>query len=275
MWESCSTTVLNDLLMRPITAIVGLNAPANSRSAFVRGMPPKPKQSGFSLWIGNLPDEVSIFDLKDYFARGASDQIESVFLIFRSNCAFVNYKTKLACLEALARFRDGTFPGARIALRSRRTSSSMNIDTISTQMNYEGRDAINAGSIDSSGAHLMPMGPRSVASGGVRDRFFILKSLTIDDLELSTFNGIWATQAHNEVILNDAYKVGSFLMSLGCRHAKDYNPSQRKMYILSSRQIVLETSSATLEWHQDYKMEQHLALRSCQTARTERTKSTE
>ena len=194
---------------------MGLNAPPKHRSAFVHGTPPKPKQSGFSLWIGNLPDEVSIFDLKDYFARDASEQIESVFLIFRSNCAFVNYRTKLACLEALARFRDGVFPGARIALRSRRTSSSMNIDTISAEMNYDGRDGMNPGSMDGSGAHLMQMGLRGVASGGVRDRFFILKSLTIDDLELSTFNGIWATQAHNEVILDDAYKVCPLHSCLG------------------------------------------------------------
>jgi hypothetical protein len=41
----------------------------------------------------------------------------------------------------------------------------------------------------------------------LQDKFFILKSLTIEDLELSVRTGIWATQAHNEESLNGAFKV--------------------------------------------------------------------
>lgn len=41
------------------------------------------------------------------------------------------------------------------------------------------------------------------------ERYFILKSLTVEDLELSVRTGIWATQSHNEDTLNDAFKVGS------------------------------------------------------------------
>ncbi|OAA53763.1 YTH domain protein [Niveomyces insectorum RCEF 264] len=39
-----------------------------------------------------------------------------------------------------------------------------------------------------------------------KDRFFILKSLTVEDLELSVRTGIWATQSHNEEKLNNAFK---------------------------------------------------------------------
>lgn len=43
------------------------------------------------------------------------------------------------------------------------------------------------------------------------DKYFIVKSLTVEDLELSARNGIWATQSHNEEALNRAYNVsGSF-----------------------------------------------------------------
>jgi hypothetical protein len=38
-------------------------------------------------------------------------------------------------------------------------------------------------------------------------KYFIVKSLTLQDLELSVRNGIWATQSHNEDILNKAFKV--------------------------------------------------------------------
>lgn len=40
-----------------------------------------------------------------------------------------------------------------------------------------------------------------------RDKYFIVKSLTLQDLELSVHNGIWATQSHNEESLNKAFEV--------------------------------------------------------------------
>lgn len=43
------------------------------------------------------------------------------------------------------------------------------------------------------------------------DKFFIMKSLTVEDMELSVRNNIWATQAHNEEALNKAFEVGSLV----------------------------------------------------------------
>ena len=39
----------------------------------------------------------------------------------------------------------------------------------------------------------------------VLEKFFIVKSLTLQDLEASVRNGIWATQSHNESTLNEAF----------------------------------------------------------------------
>lgn len=39
----------------------------------------------------------------------------------------------------------------------------------------------------------------------VNEKYFIVKSLTVQDLEASVRNGIWTTQSHNESILNRAY----------------------------------------------------------------------
>lgn len=61
-----------------------------------------------------------------------------------------------------------------------------------------------AGSGDSEAAEASLAG-ESAAKGG--DMFFIVKSLTVEDLELSARNGIWATQAHNEAALNTAFEV--------------------------------------------------------------------
>ena len=48
-----------------------------------------------------------------------------------------------------------------------------------------------------------------------KERFFVVKSLTLEDLELSVKNGIWATQAHNEAVLNKAYGVSAFRSKMG------------------------------------------------------------
>jgi hypothetical protein len=44
-------------------------------------------------------------------------------------------------------------------------------------------------------------------SADVANKYFIVKSLTLQDLELSVRNGIWATQSHNEDTLNKAFRV--------------------------------------------------------------------
>ena len=48
---------------------------------------------------------------------------------------------------------------------------------------------------------------RSGGESKVTDKYFVMKSLTVEDMELSVRNNIWATQAHNEDALNEAYKV--------------------------------------------------------------------
>ena len=68
-----------------------------------RGPPRKPKQSGFALWVGNLPRDVLLEELKEFFAL---EGLESIFLIRKSNCAFVNYRTEEACSVALSTFND-------------------------------------------------------------------------------------------------------------------------------------------------------------------------
>ena len=50
----------------------------------------------------------------------------------------------------------------------------------------------------------------------LKEKFFVVKSLTIEDLERSVVSGIWATQAHNEAALNNAYQVSLlYIFALG------------------------------------------------------------
>lgn len=183
-----------------------------------RGPPRKPKQSGHALWIGNLPSGALVSDLKDHFSRGFKDTIESAFLISKSNCAFVNYRTEAACAAAMQKFHESRFQNVRLVCRLRRSSAppSSGIPTgpaalappsAQSQTAFE---AITQNREISSRAEEQALaGPsqESTANPKFTNKYFVLKSLTVEDMELSVRNGIWATQAHNEDALNKAFEV--------------------------------------------------------------------
>ncbi|RDW93238.1 putative YT521-B-like splicing factor [Aspergillus mulundensis] len=160
------------------------SAPRPSKSNPSKGPPRKPKQSGNALWVGNLAPGTNIVELKDHFSQDATRDLESVFLISRSNCAFVNYKTEEACIRALTRFHDTRLRGARLVCRVRRG--------------------------------LMSPGPHSELTGladqpSIKEAEEMVKTTAMEDegredLELSWQSGIWATQTHNEESLNRAFE---------------------------------------------------------------------
>jgi RNA recognition motif-containing protein len=175
-----------------------------------RGPPRKPKQSGHALWVGNLPSNTTVVELKDHFSKDATKDIASVFLISKSNCAFVNYRTEEACDAAVLRFNESIFKGLRLVCRQRKSVSagtpSGPASTADQKAGRRGSTANDAlGKTDATEDATDSIAPRSQRSD---DRFFIVKSLTVQDLEQSVRNGIWATQTHNEAALSAAYEVG-------------------------------------------------------------------
>ena len=183
-----------------------------------RGPPRKPKQSGHALWVGNLPSGTVISDLKDHFSRDATEDIESVFLISKSNCAFVNYRSEGACAAAMSRFHDSRFQGVRLVCRLRRNSitSAPGVPTAPaalipsvayTQTAFEAirrNREVSSKAVEEAAAESSRAGEPTPK---VTDKYFVLKSLTVEDMELSVRNSIWATQSHNEDALNKAYEV--------------------------------------------------------------------
>lgn len=155
-------------------------------------------------------------DLKDHFSRDATDDIESVFLISKSNCAFVNYKSEDSCTAAMTRFHDSRFRGVRLVCRLRRGSAGAaspasaftQVDTSRIAMSGDEEEAIATTPTVSEATEATVVGMQPhLAEQIVKEKFFIVKSLTVEDLERSVSSGIWATQAHNEETLNHAYKV--------------------------------------------------------------------
>ncbi|CAN9389629.1 unnamed protein product [Alternaria sp. RS040] len=187
-------------------------------SSIPRGPPRKPKQSGHALWVGNLPPGTTIVALKDHFSRDATKDIESLFLISKSNCAFVNYRTEASCTAAMHRFHDSRFNGVRLVCRLRRSSApASGVPTAPSAMIGQQKNASRPATPmqDSVTDNLTEDAAGSPSHKSIEDhrssadtatKYFIVKSLTLQDLELSVRNGIWATQSHNEDALNKAFQ---------------------------------------------------------------------
>ncbi|KAF2749269.1 hypothetical protein M011DRAFT_475378 [Sporormia fimetaria CBS 119925] len=186
-------------------------------STVPRGPPRKPKQSGHALWVGNLPPGTTVVALKDHFSRDATKDIESLFLISKSNCAFVNYRTEESCTAAMHRFHDSRFNGVRLVCRLRRSSTPAS--GVPTGPSAMAGQSINApqpkfsnvsDGVDGEAANVestdQPHADNEKPTTNAKDRYFVLKSLTLQDLETSVRNGIWSTQSHNEKVLNKAFE---------------------------------------------------------------------
>jgi hypothetical protein len=113
----------------------------------------------------------------------------------------------------MKRFHDSSFHGFRLVFRLRKasTSSLNSSDSAPKGGNYgvvtdELPDPIVVDSapaapdaIDTQSSSSRPMMTKA------SETFFIMKSLTLQDLESSVQNEIWATQSHNEPRLNHAF----------------------------------------------------------------------
>ncbi|KFA64185.1 hypothetical protein S40285_00873 [Stachybotrys chlorohalonatus IBT 40285] len=190
----------------------------------VRGPPRKPRKSGHAIWIGNLPPQADLMSLVHHVCKEASG-LESLFLISKSNCAFANFKDEAACVAAQQQLHDSRFQSVRLVSRLRKST----VEGASGIAAPTGPAAATPVSISSSPPSsdqlqdtippaedpLSPVDghpglPKSITTSegsSKKDRFFILKSLTVEDLDLSCRTGIWATQSHNEEALSKAFKT--------------------------------------------------------------------
>ncbi|KAI1383364.1 uncharacterized protein F4822DRAFT_75398 [Hypoxylon trugodes] len=188
-----------------------------ARSNIVRGPPRKPRQSGHAIWIGNLPPQTDLMNLVHHVCKEAAG-LESLFLISKSNCAFANFKDEQSCIAAQQKLHDSKFQSVRLVSRLRKsTVEGASGQTAPTGPSSAGQNPPAESTHSPRGKPLEPATPSEIrpesknvpSSDGTaqKDKFFILKSLTLEDLELSVRTGVWATQSHNEEVLNNAFKV--------------------------------------------------------------------
>ncbi|KAI1338585.1 YT521-B-like domain-containing protein [Xylariaceae sp. FL0016] len=195
--------------------------PSGSRSNVVRGPPRKPRQSGHAIWIGNLPPQTDLMSLVQHVCKEAAG-LESLFLISKSNCAFANFKDEGSCVAAQQRLHDSKFHTVRLVSRLRKSTVEGTAGQTAPTGPAATSPSAQPGPTESTSSPPLQESEPSIATSDVlavqkstvavesnsqKDKFFILKSLTVEDLELSVRNGVWATQSHNEEGLNAAFKA--------------------------------------------------------------------
>ena len=153
--------------------------------------------------------------LKDHFSSDATETIESVFLILKSRCAFVNYRTDLARLDAVSRFHNSNFADTRLVCRNQRDSRvSGNKESPSLSVEEAMEERMNAkelpGKVENGEPNIELV--YTDRPKKAKQKFFIMKSLGTGDLQVSVQDGYWVTQAHVQAALNEGFEVKLFLL---------------------------------------------------------------
>lgn len=143
----------------------------------------QPPKSDFALWVGNLPSRPCLQELCDVFA---SPDILSVYLIQRTGCAFVNFRTKAGLDTAVEMFykRGGSIRDQKLMIKKKCEDDS--------------KPSGSKNSKDSGNAS-----PPSTADSP--NRYFVCKSLSVADLETAKATCRWSTQMHNAARFNEAF----------------------------------------------------------------------
>ncbi|KAG1726697.1 YT521-B-like domain-containing protein [Suillus paluster] len=263
----------------PPSTTTNSSRPHSERPLVRRAYHPNPPahRSEWVMWIGNVSGDATHDELWRFLKRPTSidndssepedSGVSSIFLISRSNCAFVNFDTEEHLRRAIARFNGKQLPerrGPRLVCRARRKEDDLRAGVggqrgvgvhtryVREQLQQEQTDkqgeapseddqsspTDRRSSVSSESGHPLAVsgdegaararqGSRLEHSGKAHSsssygstnssflsrhfpkRFFILKSLTQFDLDLSVENGLWATQKHNEAILDQAYRTSN------------------------------------------------------------------
>lgn len=228
-------------------------------------LPKPPPHSDFALWAGNVPSDATHNELWRFFnsrpspaAAGITSYpdlslvtnsdnppdlripgVESIHLIARSNCCFVNYASQVHLEQAIkashgislrpydprnkdlvCRVRkkgDDAKTGVG-AQRGRGMHQQWTHDQEAEEGTIDGDRQISH-RVSLSTQHSNSTGTASTSSSFLSSnfakRYFVLKSLSEEDLALSVKNGLWATQSHNEPVLDKAFRTsheGVFLI---------------------------------------------------------------
>ncbi|KAF9560856.1 hypothetical protein EC968_005990 [Mortierella alpina] len=113
------------------------------------GPPPtlqkKPKELDKAMWVGNVLNDTTVAELQAIFeaepteAEGdvEHDIPESIFILSKSNCAFVNYSSHEAVDRAVRRFHDREFKNTRLVCRPRKDPASEYVNKVPSSNRFQ------------------------------------------------------------------------------------------------------------------------------------------
>lgn len=163
-------------------------------------------KSGHAVWVGNLPYYARLQDLCQIFG---SNDIQSIFLIQRTQRAFINYTSSEAVNHILEKFQDNapTIHGRKliIKLRENRHGQREQIEQLEQIEQIKQIEQIERNERKEPNGQAKEKHDQKPQAAGGGDRFFICKSLTEEDLDASARLGMWSTQSHNEQTFNGAF----------------------------------------------------------------------
>ena len=136
-----------------------------------------PAKSGHTLWVGNLPHNAELEDLCNLFG---TPKLQSIYLIQRTGCAFVNYIDAKGLKEG---FEIVERRGSKIRENSIVVREQQPQNVESTEI------------------------AQPTSAKGAKNRYFICKSLTVADLEEAQHTNMWSTQIRNLSKFNEAYET--------------------------------------------------------------------
>lgn len=176
-----------------------------------------------ALWVGNIANEATILSLRDYFSHACPNNVNSIAYNADARYAFVNFRSEVSRAAAIRHAAGNLFEGRRLDCRIRQSSMSR-----STKIHY-GNDKPGAPSFtvsqeDSSSlehqAAELSHYPETIESEWGKDRYFILKSFSLEALSKSIETGQWFIPKRHCSRLNFAFQVSfcskSLLLRLVC-----------------------------------------------------------
>ncbi|EIM19168.1 hypothetical protein WALSEDRAFT_70821 [Wallemia mellicola CBS 633.66] len=200
--------------------------------------PPSTAKSTYCIWVGNIPSDSTVEELFKYFSRQAPHSprlsvneyssmspncgVESVHLINKSRCCFVNLNSQQSLNLAIRDFNGSKLRmgSPRLVVRVRDTNSELtsgvgsqrgrklhrNWVKMISEQNEPSEERRSNRSLSRSSSISSTSTTSTFLTNHFPTRYFILKSHRFEDLLESVKKCKWSTQAHNEYVLDKAYR---------------------------------------------------------------------
>ncbi|KIW18838.1 hypothetical protein PV08_03127 [Exophiala spinifera] len=164
----------------------------------------------YALWVGNIPSNTTVMSLRDYFAEAAPAELLTISYNPDAKYAFVNFSTEAARIAAIGKAASQLFDGRRLDCRIRRDKASRSTK-VSYGLNSSDRQRRLSISPERPASmwnkvEELKQHPETDASQRGRDKYFILKSYSLEALYQSLATNVWHIPKRHVERLNHAFQ---------------------------------------------------------------------